>query len=207
MIAGGNKTALVSACPVSLRGQTVHELLRDVEQVGFIDQVPQVTLTMMGNELCVNALLATGATSAQSGGEFRATGVSGLVTYEKEGDEIAVTFDAPYRREGDCIIFDGIGFLGTDTHRVLTKAEYRAYAEQYNVPAFGLIQYQGSDIVPFVYVMETDTLVAETACGSGSVALHILTGASRVVQPTGYTIEVNLMGTRCTVRARVECLI
>ena len=55
LIAGGNSTALVYNCSEKQRKKISRELLKNVEQVGFISKNK---LIMMGDELCINGTLA-----------------------------------------------------------------------------------------------------------------------------------------------------
>jgi len=57
-----------------------------------------------------------------------------------------------------------------------------------------------------VYVVDTDSLVQETACGSGSIALHLVSGLSEIMQPTGECISVTHEGNTFSVTAGVRAL-
>ncbi|MBI4918672.1 hypothetical protein HY837_01990 [archaeon] len=58
------------------------------------------------------------------------------------------------------------------------------------MPAFGAIIYQNNRITPYVFVSRVDSLVKETACGSGSVAFSLFSGKNKIIQPTGKAIFV-----------------
>src|ERR1700759_3211720 len=112
LVAGGNPTRLVWGCPPDK--QTVISLIylesRDAEQVGFITNEHEVTyLTMMGNELCIDATLALSSVSGKSG-KFFTRGVDTLVSYTNlENDWTTVEIRFPFKQEGETILFDGIG--------------------------------------------------------------------------------------------------
>jgi len=67
-------------------------------------------------------------------------------------------------------------------------------------PAIGLIWYShqpdnGAVINPVVYVRSTNSLVNETACGSGSIALHLAVSTESsldVMQPSGSTLKTTI---------------
>ena len=81
-------------------------------------------------------------------------------------------------------------------------------ATKYKLPAFGVISYTTDQmkISPVVYVVETDTLVIETSCGSGSIAISILTGTTDIIQPTGEIIKVERNGDIFSIEATVQKL-
>lgn len=204
MIAGGNKTALVWECPHSEQHTYAKSLLHHVEQVGFVYEGASPKLTMMGGELCVDGMLALASVSRAATEALTASGVRGPVTYRQVKGETEITFDLPYTTEENIVLFEGIGFMCVEKEQMLTKQKFQHYIQKYKVPAFGIIVYTGEQISPWVYVAETDSLIQETACGSGSIALHLIHGISRVVQPTRESIVVTHTGNTFTVSASVQ---
>lgn len=79
-------------------------------------------------------------------------------------------------------------------------------ATQYKLPAFGIIECRGNAITPHVYVVDTGSLVDESACGSGSIATSVVTGLEEIIQPSGETIKVKRSGDVFTVSAQVRLL-
>ncbi len=205
LIAGGNPTLLVWGCPLYERDTFVLSALNEegIEQVGFVTQTDEgiPELTMMGGELCVDATLALASLSG-SEGYLRTSGVAGALQYTN-GATVTVSFSLPHTREGDVIIFDGIGYLCTTDSRGRSKEELREYADRYRVPAFGSIVYSEQGIVPTVYVVKTDSFFVESACGSGSIATHLVTNASEITQPTGEKIVIEKRGEHFLVTASV----
>lgn len=188
-IAGGNDTALVWGAEPEKIKDISKKLLNEVEQVGFIQtKKTGQTLYMMGGELCINAALAAAFAEGKEGkislGNTRA--------FFKAGDyEAEIALSLPYKRTEKVVIFEKIGYRLTYDEEPANKPMMRKLCRKYGLPAFGLIKISGSSINPVVYVRQTDSLVNETACGSGSIAAFILTGKTEIVQPTGQIINVN----------------
>lgn len=200
LIAGGNATALVQDCPAPRRASLAADLLREVEQVGFVDhQAHPPRLEMMGGEFCINATLAFASTLGPRG----TVGVSGLdrpVDYGSTAQTTRVTIPLRWSLTDNIVLLEGIGFVlspRSDNRHPLEALDHarnkRALAglcSRYNLPAFGAIHFADDAITPYVYVAAVDSYVPETACGSGSVAFSLFTGQSRVRQPTGQVITV-----------------
>ena len=200
LIAGGNATALVRDCPASRRASMAADLLRDVEQVGFVDhQSSPPRLEMMGGEFCINATLAFASTLGPKG----VVAVSGLnrpAGFVNTPQTTRVTIPLRWSMSGNIVLLEGIGFIlspqpdghapknTTDYARI--KGELTDLCTRFNLPAFGAIHFSGDAIIPYVYVAAVDSSVPETACGSGSVAFSLFTGQDRVCQPTGQFITV-----------------
>ena len=210
LIAGGNATALVRDCPASLRASLASNLLRDVEQVGFVDdQVLPPHLEMMGGEFCINATLAFASTLGPTG----VVAVSGLnrpAGFVNTLQTTRVTISLRWSMTGNIVLLEGIGFVlrsqsdghppNSATDNAQIKHELTALCTRFNLPAFGAIHFSGDAILPYVYVAAVDSYVLETACGSGSVAFSLFTGQDRVRQPTGQFITVR----RAAVKERKE---
>lgn len=213
LIANGNSTALVFDCAVDERIKISNQLLKTVEQVGFIENDSTVTrLVMMGGELCINATIATASLLGPNATMYT-SGLGSSIQVVNQNNITNISFALPYKREGNIVIFEGIGFIcedSTDKPSIEpTKEILRAYCDQYDIGAFGIIRYQTNTIKPYVYVKEVDSFVAETACGSGSIATSIVTGYEDIIQPTGKSIRVEYDSNseQVTVSAQVELLI
>ena len=208
LIAGGNPTLLVWGCPidkqVSISKQELE--LGDAEQVGFITNEHDVMyLTMMGNELCINASLALASVSGERG-KFFTRGIDYLVSYTNTTNWTTIEARLPFTREGTTILFEGIGYACYSDDVIVTKEKVVGLAEQYNLPAFGIIICKNNAITPHVYVAETGSLVHESACGSGSIAASIILATEDIIQPSGETIKIKGNGDVFTVSARVRLL-
>lgn len=140
------------------------------------------------------------------------SGLNSPINVVNQSSTTNISFALPYERKGNVVVFEGIGFICEDSTQKSssepTKEMLSAYCDQYNTGAFGLIQYRANTIKPYVYVKDVDSLVAETACGSGSIATSIVTGYKDIIQPTGKSIHVkyHFGSDKVTVSAQVESL-
>jgi len=203
-IAGGNKTCLVWDCPQGSQNTLVHEMLHGVDQVGFISDSKTPRLEMMGGELCVNGILALASVMKSPQGVIFASGVRGEIQYLHTEKGTRITFDLPYQIKGDMVVFEGIAFQCGTEDLEPTRDEFQQLARQHKVPAFGIIEYDAKQIYPSIYVAKTNSLMRESACGSGSIAVHLVTGICHVVQPTGETIFIEHTGNAFSVHATVR---
>ncbi len=203
LIAGGNATALVWGCSGGEYISVAKELMSEVEQVGFVyEKDGRLYLEMMGGELCVNAMIALASLGGERG-EFGASGVAGMVKYEN-GEKTQITLPLPYVQKESLVLFEGIGYLCIEGFDVVSKELLVSRAREYNLPAFGVVQYEGSRIKPTVYVTATDSLCEESACGSGSIAMFLSTGIAEVTQPTGESIVIAREGELFSIEAKVK---
>ncbi len=191
-IARGNSTMLVEGCPQGSRLTFARNALKRVEQVGFIEPYAEMpTLQMMGGELSINGTIAF-ARRLGGSGQLKTSGLTEPVQYFQEGDATTIKAELPYRTysdpRGKVVTFEGIGYLCTETEAIPRETLVRDYWNKYNrwlgLPAFGFVLLNGESIQPFVYVKETDSLVSESACGSGSIAASIVTGNRNITQPS-----------------------
>lgn len=202
-IASGNETALVFGCPLNDEDLYVASLLKDVEQVGFVRKNAKGTfLRMMGDELCVDALLALASTEGKDG-VFHTQSITGDIVCTKQSP-VCITFPLPYTREGNTVLFDGIGYHIVEPGKEFTEVFFEEQCAKYGVPAFGVIEWDGVRIRPIVYVAHTKTLCHETACGSGSIAVHIASGGEHIMQPTREHITVRPVLGGFSIEASVE---
>jgi|GEM_PF-2932651 len=203
LIAGGNPTDLIWNCPAGERLGVAKRYLGKVEQVGFVSVDNGLKkLTMMGNELCVDAILAL-AHDGSSAGEIFASSVDGPVSYINNV-VTTIQFRLPYKRDGNTVLFKGIGYLCTEQESEVSKAAAVRLARQHNLPAFGLVWYGKGSIAPHVYVAKMGSFVHETGSGSGSIAVSIVTGWEAITQPSGHFITVRRDGDVFEVAAKVS---
>ena len=188
-IAGGNPTALVYKS--NSRKKIVKELLKKVEQIGFVSKIKKIPeLKMMGGELCINATLAF-ASTLKNEGKLYTSGLNGLIEYKNKDNKTTIKFPLKYKKNKNIILFEGIGFIFVRKKKI-TKRLLSIYCSRYKLPAFGAIIYKGNKIIPYIYVKRADSFVKETACGSGSIAYGIFIGERKIIQPTGKAIYVKL---------------
>lgn len=77
-------------------------------------------------------------------------------------------------------------------------------ADKYNVPASGIIKYRANKITPIVYVKNTNSLVWENACGSGSLVYSIYSSYSKIIQPSKQEILVKRFKKSFTIKVPVK---
>lgn len=208
-IAGGNTTLFVQNCPVDRRVGMAQKAIADeiAEQVGFISlDGGMPSLEMMGGELSINATLAF-AYKLGGSGILNTSGLKKEVSFRNLMGETEITFELDYERQGDLVLFEGIGYLCTKREPGVIESTLWRLAKENSKPAFGLALYNDSEFLPslkpIVYVDKIQSCVLETACGSGSIALNIVTGANKIVQQTGEIISVYKYKGGFTVSAEV----
>ncbi len=140
------------------------------------------------------------------------------VAFSKSDWQTKISLPLTYRKESladeNVVLFDSIGYLVDTRPPVMAglKETLKRNCEMWNVPAFGYVQVYGNQIRPYVFVRNTDSLVAETACGSGSIAAYVSTDAGDtrslvdIYQPTGKPIRIQRLNEPCsfTISARVD---
>lgn len=207
LIADGNPTALIWKAPPNKKRAVVKRCLREVEQVGFVGKYKGINrLSMMGNELCINATMAL-ASSLGEEGTLLTSGLPEVVTYSNEKGLTSIEASLNFKREKNIILLNGIGFIYRKSINLQPKNFLIALANKYKLPAFGLITIQNSKLIPYVYVKKTNSLFKETACGSGSIALNILKGFESITQPTDEIIYVKRSGKKFTITAKVNLVV
>lgn len=204
LIAAGNSTLYIWDCPEMNRAKMINKYLGKIEQIGFVDSYNSyVYLTMMGDELCINGILGL-SKLIKNTQQYFATGLSKPIQFSNQNNDTSICIDLPYQQISNEIIFKGIAYEITENKYNLQQEYFRQKIRKYNVPAFGVINYTNNIIFPYVYVSNTNSLIAETACGSGSVAFSILKNISKIIQPSGESIEViRLNSTKFRITAKV----
>jgi len=204
LIAKGNSTLLIWDCPKEKRLEISKKYLNKVEQVGFITEEKGIPkLVMMGNELCINGTLALASTFDKKGILYT-SGFGKSVEYENVDGKTCIKLPLFFKRRDNLILFEGLGYKCIDKDIKVSKKQMAKLAEKYQLPAFGIVIYKNNKIKPIIYVKDTKSLVEETACGSGSIAVSIITGIEEIVQPTGETISVSKRNGVFEVCARVK---
>lgn len=224
---GGNTTALVTGhdFPRSEYARIANEIIKadpEIEQVGFMEK-PEGTadtrLQMMGGEFCGNATRSAAffwlaqngmlpTASAKKTVKIEASGARETLTVEVSENsadlELPGDFFVSISKvdEGFKVDLEGIRHIiiegspeNYDTATLIKK-----YGD--NLPAVGIIysNFQNHTVVtqPFIWVRETNTLIAETGCASGSIAASIAghhqhNGRNfEIVQPSGESYQVEL---------------
>jgi hypothetical protein len=212
VIAEGNPTALIWDCPKPVRLPLAKQCLdqNEVEQVGFVeDEQGTSNLVMMGEELCVDAILALAAAQSSTQGVVFAHQVDGPITYVRHGRLTSIKLALPFERVNNTVLFGGIGYLvvaaATREDTQVPKELAIELAQTHRLPAFGIIHYDENRQIDInVYVSDTDSFVQESGSGSGTIATSIVTGWGQITQPTGQPISVQRNGDQMTVVADVR---
>jgi len=201
-IANGNLTALVYNYSNNIKEKIAKQLLKTVEQVGFIKNN---RLEMMGGELCINATLAF-ASQLSKKGILYTSGIKNLIKYENQANKTLIEFPLKYKQINNVILFNGIGFICIDKKdkQKISKSFLLGFSDKYGLPAFGAIVYEKNKIIPYVYVKTVNSFVKETACGSGSIAFSLFSGYKNIIQPTGKVINIRIKKDKIFVSAEVK---
>lgn len=202
LVAGGNSTLLVRSYKSCEKEKIIKKYLGLVEQIGFVSYprgIPK--LIMMGNEFSGNSTLALASMLPNKSGLLLSSGYKGYIRYQNRGESSSIQFKIKYKKIGNIILLDGIGFVFLKNNKRITKGYLSSYCIKYNLPAFGAIFYKNNELIPFVYVKQTDSLFRETSCGSASIAINILTGEKSITQPTGKIINIARIGNTFTISA------
>ena len=192
-----------------------------IEQVGFVTQLTDknydFSVEMMGGEFCVNAARSAAflyfEQTGKRGTSFKISGLTSVVRAAVNNNVISLFLSPSLFKsskkieEGWLIDLQGSRFIVTeDKKNTLKPKEVIVKYDNSEVPAIGLvyllpIESRKYRINPWVYVRKTDTLLNESACGSGSIVACItkIENVNRksiflVIQPSGSLYEISLAG-------------
>ncbi len=220
---------IAAAARADAAEQVMREPLVGAEQVGFL--VPAATadgrMEMAGGELCINATRCAAAIFSRELGRdtvrFATSGSDALVDAEVRGEHVALRLAIPlslaqlggnlwrvalpgithFVREGD----------PSDDREVAWAALQAIISalDEADRPdgAVGLMTVSSAvslTLAPLVHVPAARTLVMETACGSGSVAVAAVFGVggvTHVKQPSGSTLSISVDGAGVTIEGEV----
>lgn len=225
------RTSVPTASRASLSKTLMSSRYVGGEQVGYlsIPRAADIDarIDMMGGELCINALRSVATILAEERGKtcisLASSGTDKVFecrSNERNGTSYtSITFHVIPRIRIFCGRTSLIGLTGIshllyecesrveiDNPLRLFRKLQKQYANELSaLPAFGIIPFRrrqsGYDIFPVVYVRGTNTIVAESACGSASVALALSkTGKDceksfRIRQPSGCVYDVQIRWT------------
>lgn len=234
---GGNDTALVIGIPKSQvdRKQINNTIMSqnpNVEQVGFIKNTPSYRLVMAGGEFCGNATRSTaylilrgkpGQILIQLSGT-KQTLKAGVDKNGNAWTQIPLSQNNLIQSKSgfSLVNLEGISQVITPFPRSIINQPQLKRAglkilQQLNltttVPAAGVTFYsqtpKGIQINPVVWVRNIQTLFCETACGSATAALGIITALNSnksvvnlpIIQPTNQIISVSTFLANRSVKA------
>lgn len=211
---GGNTTLLIDNLSSQISAADYAAVAKlylrdDVEQVGFIERgkTTQYRLGMMGGEFCINALRSLAMWVSERHGEesvrLESSGTDDVVNCWVQDKRVAICLSKkPFRKEkitekSTLVFLEGIAHLVEQDFRFESEAKMKenflkeilpSISEQTkNYEAVGYIGLgTGGDISPLVYVKPTDSLIYETACGSGTLAAFLVLRKSEAsfIQPS-----------------------
>ncbi len=203
LIANGNTTIIVWDSDDLDRATLNSLFLAQVEQVGYVSTKAGLpAFEMMGGELSINGTLAFASTFGMRGA-FYTSGVNSAVEFVNIDDLTIITLPLRYSIVQSTVLFEGIGYIYMNESPQDKRLFLKDLARTYGLPAFGLLLYKNDVLYPTIYVRETDSCVEESACGSGSVALSLLTNCTEVLQPSGGIITINKDTEAFTISAKV----
>ena len=181
--------------------QKLMEEDKRIEQAVFITKNKIQT---MGNELCINGSLAGAYLLKDS--RLKVSGIDKAINFTKTKKFISAEFplNLVVNKKDRLILLQGIVYLITNDKTKVNKIFLSNLAQKYNVPASGIIKFKSNKIRPIVYVINTNTLVWENACGSGSLAYFLFSGFNKIEQPSGEVIKVNKIKKYFTIKVPVK---
>ena len=208
-----NITLLVTTpVPRDVQPRVAAELLRrekDAEQVGFAEGLAagDPRLQMMGGEFCGNATRAYGMYIAQQKGglssvRLRVSGCDHVVTAQVDLKSGTARAEMPCPRsvkrvtvnghEGTLVDLTGIAHFvveGVEPSEGFFRAAESIFSGIAGLDACGVIflNAENRSMTPLVKVIETDSLVWEGSCGSGSVACAV--AQSERMENGGFSCE------------------
>lgn len=222
--ASGNPTAIINGQYPSLERDIINQKIfstnKLVEQIGYVFQKNnQYYFEMMGNEFSGNGCRAATFfllknTPAQI--NFFASGINKPIIGQLINNYVTVSMPSPK------IIFNQIDnstystiFIGTlmiissNTIKNIPKL-IKQYSSQYS--AIGFMEYQtinnNINLIPRFWVKNTNTLVNETACGSGSIVLAKLLQLkiAQIWQPSGFPLVIKFKNQSISLGGQAQLL-
>ncbi len=222
---GGNLTAIVTEKqPKKKRPELAKKIMDhnpEIEQVGFMSAAAgskyAFKLDMMGGEFCINAarcaaLLWNRQHPKEKEIVLQVSGCAWPIKARVSSSTVtlllpeALIVNSQAADEGKLIDLRGIRFLVSEGALDAGKLLEAARQDSNDYPALGLVEIIKNEnneltITALVWVRETNTLIQETACGSGSIAacVYCLEKSPRAVdfsvrQPSGHSYEVSFRG-------------
>lgn len=217
----GNITALVKDSVSKNRRPVIANKIMNqfpkIEQVGFIKGNK---LEMMGGELSINATLAFGYYLSQklkrNSLKLKTSGISNVVKFQKtKNNDSRILINIPGVKKSKINGFDfvdlkGIAYFVIDKSFVkkdcllFFKKIKKNFGQSIKQKAWGVVFYNKNRIHPIVYVKDTNSIVSENACGSGSLAFYLLKEVEKIIQPSGQMMQIKKRGSRFLIKSQVK---
>ncbi|MBL7158877.1 hypothetical protein ISS85_00155 [Candidatus Microgenomates bacterium] len=219
----GNITALVKdSVSKNRRPAVANEIMGQfprIEQVGFI---VDNKLEMMGGELSINATLAFGYYLAQklkrNSLKLKTSGLSDSVKFQKtKNNASSILLSIPGIKKSRVNGFDFVDLKGIAyfvIKKSFAKKDYlsafktikKRFGQTIKQKAWGVIFYNKNSICPIVYVKDTNTIVEENACGSGSLAFYLIKGKEKITQSSGQIMQIKKRGNVFAIKGQVRII-
>lgn len=196
----GNYTAKLLS-PISTQIMSSN---KKVEQVAFVCQKgSKYYLGMMGAELSINGTLAGSYLIKSKSVVVRA--LNQAVSNNKSKDSIEIKFpkDIVESKNKNVVLLKGIGYI-ISNRIIITKKTLDLFCQRYSLPAFGVVRFKQNKIYPTIYVKDTNSLVTERACGSGSLSFALYSGYSKIIQPSNKIISISEEDDYFTIKVPVK---
>ncbi len=179
---------------------------------------------MAGNELCINALRALGylLLKGENGAlKILSSGIRKLVEVKVNNKKSIIKLDfndlfldkVKIDDNTFLVLLNGITHLVVKEKSKLFKNKIDTHYINELISLFELKNYEASGIMfldsnnnlnPYVYVRDVDTLISETACGSGSIACGIVQyeyfgfkDTLSIKQPSSFNLDVSFEFNEC----------
>ena len=177
--------------------------IKDIGQVCFIEKGTRYPrLQMMGGELSVNGC-AAGAfywlkKMDLKFARFETSGDGLIIDVKLQNDSTKLRFPKQIIKSvnKNFVRLAGINYViieNLSPNRRLTSGRKRLLIKVAgNQPASGIIYFKKNNIIPLIYVKETNTFVWETSCGSGSIAYTLYSGRKLIRQPSGQILNISV---------------
>jgi diaminopimelate epimerase len=233
---GGNETLIVTSevAPCD-RAKVALKLMEQeyvpAEQVGFLSKDDK-RLDMMGGEFCGNALRSAAAINSiktnSSNVQLESSGTENifdLLCQKQSNTNVDVTLTIPItskvrtlKNKNMLVELEGIAFILVKRDKPCSEREALKLFDKFipdiiDQPAFGVVPYWQEDdcyaIAPVITVSETGTIIPESACGSGSIALTLGLdwNSLTVKQPSGCLYTICRNGDQISLSSPVRLLV
>ncbi|MCB9809492.1 hypothetical protein H6771_00760 [Candidatus Peribacteria bacterium] len=202
------------------------EMLPAIEQVEYIvpGEHTALRLHMMGGDVCFNGLRSLAHWAARRYGytqlplECAGSPHRYSATIEGPAEQSVITLQCPQGfTQRDDLPFPAVD-MGGIIHLVAAQShwdEHEARQQLQSVlrqcpwlasttAAVGLITVVGQRLYPLVHVFATNTTVLQSACGSGTVAAHLITGQEHWYPPSGVLFSTTPRENQIHLRAIVR---
>lgn len=195
----GQLTAIIDQ-PITKRkrikfSQNLLKRYPSMGQVAFINNDVVPLIAMMGNELSINGSIA-GAywvmrQKERSTLTFKTSGLNEVLNAQYKANICTVKYPNSVVKaiQNEEVVLSGIKYRFIKSKNEISIESANSYCAN-DLAAGYVVEIKPGEIIPVVYVRDTNTLITETACGSASLAYSLLTGFKNITQPSGSVITI-----------------